>query len=93
MTLVIPENFNEGERDAIDDVLDRLVDELRPVIADQWLGPIRQQVQNATSLEELRDQLFPLFPEIASAPIVGPMERAMLVATAGGAYDAATEAE
>lgn len=69
-----------------DDQVDRLDQEAGPVL-DAMIGQIRRVVNEATSLEDLRDQLIEIFPQMDAAEFGRVMQRALLAAELAGRFD------
>ncbi|MDI3260083.1 MAG: DUF935 family protein [Sinobacteraceae bacterium] len=54
---------------------------------DAWIKPIRDLVERADSLEEVRDGLLQLYPQLPPARFAQVMEQALIAADLAGRYD------
>ena len=64
-----------------------LADAADPVVG-KWVEQIRQLVDGAASLEEIRDGLLQLLPDLDAARFAGVMQHALAIAGAAGMFDA-----
>lgn len=79
----VDDEFAESEKDAAE----LIADKARPFIQDAiapWLTIITNFVEQATSLEEIRDGLIDLFPEMDDAAFAEAMGQAMLLGDLAG---------
>jgi phage gp29-like protein len=56
---------------------------------DPLVDPIRHLVQHAGSLEEIRDGLLDLYPQLDGAQLVGLVQRALAAGTLAGRQEVA----
>ena len=75
-----------GKRDTAQAQADRLEREAQPAL-DAMIDQIREVVDHAQSLEELRDKLIALNPSLDTAKFAQVMQRALAVATLAGKYE------
>lgn len=68
------------------DQVDRLDQEAGPAL-DAMIEQIRQAVDQAASLEDLRDRLLALFPDLNPAEFGRTMQRALIAAELAGRFD------
>jgi len=64
--------------------------ELDPVVAE-WVGAIRELVDGAQDLEQIRDGLLALLPNLSVAQFGQAMQHALAIAGAAGMLDALDE--
>lgn len=74
-------------QDREDQLARLLADAADPVVGD-WVEQIRQLVDGAASLEEIRDGLLQLLPDLDAARFAGVMQHALAIAGAAGMFDA-----
>jgi len=65
---------------------DRLADDLQPAL-DSWIDQIRDLAERATSLDELRDGLLALAPDMSLDQYAAAMGQALVAAAAAGRAD------
>lgn len=83
-----PVSVSSSDRE---DQLARLVaTELDPVVAE-WVGAIRELVDGAQDLEQIRDGLLALLPNLSVAQFGQAMQHALAIAGAAGMLDALDE--
>jgi phage gp29-like protein len=83
------QEFEEGEEP---DTPDRYADQAgakAPAAMDPLVDPIRHLVQHAGSLEEIRDGLLDLYPQLDGAQLVGLVQRALAAGTLAGRQEVA----
>lgn len=83
------QEFEEGEEP---DTADRYADQaggLAPAAMDPLVDPIRHMVEHAGSLEEIRDGLLDLYPQLDGAQLVGLVQRALAAGTLAGRQEVA----
>lgn len=80
--------FAEGDdsRVIVDDQIDRLETEAQAAL-DDMIGQVRALVEQAASLEELRDKLVDIYPALDAQAFARVMQRALAAATLAGRYD------
>jgi phage gp29-like protein len=78
--------FAETEPDVADAYADRMDKEGAGLI-DELIEPIRKLVQSASSLEEIRDGLIDLYPDMEAGDFAALMEQALTAAELAGRYE------
>ncbi|WP_313036591.1 DUF935 domain-containing protein [Stenotrophomonas acidaminiphila] len=71
-----------------EDQLVRLLAGAADPVVGGWVEQIRQLVDGAASLEEIRDGLLQVLPELDAARFAGVMQHALAIAGAAGMFDA-----
>ena len=82
--------FAESEKDAAE----LIAEKARPLIQDAiapWLDQVRDFVEQAASLEDIRDGLVDLFPELDDAAFAEAMGQAMLLSDLAGRVEVAQD--
>lgn len=80
--------FAEGDaRDLADDQADRLESDVGAA-GDRLIEPIRRLVESAATLEEIRDGLDKLYPDIDETVLAGLLREALAAAILGGMFEA-----
>lgn len=74
-------------RDLADDQADRLESDAEKA-SDQLIEPIRRLVESAATLEEIRDGLDTLYPDLDATVLAGLLREALAAAILGGRYEA-----
>lgn len=72
--------------DVVDSQIDRLNQDAQPAL-DAMIAQVRALVEQARSLEELRDQLAALYPALDAAAFAGVMQEALAASVLAGRYD------
>lgn len=76
-----------GSPDREDQLSELLADAADPLVSE-WVEQIRRLAERAQSLEEVRDGLLDLLPELDAAKFAGVMQHALAVAGVAGMLDA-----
>lgn len=76
-----------SSRDREDQLAQLVATELDPVVAE-WVGAIRELVDGAQDLEQIRDGLLALLPNLSVAQFGQAMQHALAIAGAAGMLDA-----
>ena len=84
--------FAEGDEDGPGVLADRLAEDANPLM-DGLIEPIRQIVEEASSLEEVRDRLLDAYPDMDVSGFAALMQRALAAAELAGDYDASEKTE
>lgn len=84
--------FAEDDEDAPGVLTDRLDEEAAPLI-DGLYAPIRRIVEEASSLEEVRDRLLEAYEDMDVADLAALMQRALAAAELAGREDTAEEGQ
>ena len=84
-------NEISGAGDVVDDQLTRLIHETGPQI-DTMITRLRELLDEAASLEELRDMLAGIYPDLDEGELANTMAQAMTAASLAGRYDILEEA-
>ena len=84
--------FAEEDEDGPDVLAGRLAEDANPLM-DGLTQPIRQIVEQASSLEEVRDRLLDAYPDMDVSGFAALMQRALAAAELAGEYDASEEIE
>ncbi|MGH3802458.1 MAG: DUF935 domain-containing protein [Stenotrophomonas sp.] len=84
-----PASFADGNRASLDpsSPLARQLDRRLAAVGGGWVDLVRNLVNQAESLEDLRDRLFELQPDIALDDYAAVMADAMTAATLAGRFD------
>jgi len=90
--MIVAKQMPTGGADASDALADRLEAEADPMMT-ALLEPVRRLVESAQSLEEIRDGLAGLFPDMAPEALSGLFAQAMAAANLAGSYTADNGAE
>ncbi|NDJ20980.1 DUF935 family protein [Nostoc sp. B(2019)] len=90
-SLPIAANFAEQQKDAADLYAQQLQERSAPIVSS-WLEQIRGLVQESKSFEEVREQLFDLFPKLDTQDFTELMAQAMMATEAGGRFEVMNEA-
>lgn len=77
---------HDARRAVVDDQIDRLDEESRAAL-DAMIEQIRALVEQAGSLEELRDKLTDLYPALEAQAFARVMQQALAAATLAGRFD------
>lgn len=87
------EDFAEGDEPSqIDDMVDQLADDIAPITSD-WIKQIKTLLDNADSLESLRDELNTLASKLSFEEYVRVFEEANITAKLAGMSSAIDEAK
>lgn len=84
--------FAEEDEDGPDVLADRLAEEGNPLL-EGLLEPVRRIIEEASSLEDVRDRLLDAYEDMDASDLAALMQRAMAAAELAGDYDAAEEGE
>lgn len=75
-----------GDEDPPAQMVDRLDDQVAPVL-DAWINQIKQLVDSAESLEQIRDGLLALYPNMNLDDYADAMAEALAAASLAGRYE------
>lgn len=81
-----PAEFSEGGRDIVDAQADKM-DEVSEASFNKMMEPVRKLVNSAESLEQIRDGLAALYPDMDDAAFVELLRQAMTAANLAGRDD------
>ena len=85
---LLGQNLREGDpRDLADDQTDRLESDA-DAAGDRLIEPIRRLVESAATMEEIRDGLDKLYPDIDDTVLAALLREALAAAILGGRYEA-----
>ncbi|WPZ33216.1 DUF935 domain-containing protein [Thalassobaculum sp. OXR-137] len=76
-----------GDRDAVTELADEAIDDWRPMV-EPIVDPVRQLLEDVTSLEELRDRLPELIEEMEPDEVITVLAQAGFAARLAGEVDA-----
>jgi len=79
-----PEFAEAGQRHTVSTIVDRLDKEAK--MEDLW-QPIEKLMENAESMEELRDRLIDIYPEMKERELGNIIQRALTVAELAGRFE------
>ncbi len=86
------DDFAEDEPSQIDDMVDQLADDIAPITSD-WIKQIKALLDDADSLESLRDELNTLASKLSFEEYVRVFEEANITAKLAGMSSAIDEAK
>ena len=84
--------FAEDDEDGPGVLTDRLTEEANPLL-EGLLEPVRKIIEEASSLEEVRDRLLEAYEDMDVSELAALMQQALAAAELAGDYDAAEEGE
>lgn len=86
----LSDSFAENKPDPADLYTQQLQERSRPIVTN-WIGQIQGLIEKSKSLEEVRDRLFDLYPDLDSEKFTELMGAAIVAAEAAGRYEVIQE--